>query len=233
VHDVLLLAADAQPFAERLVLAAVPPILGGLIIGGALQWVASRVQTRREEHNLRHELVKDMTQFANALYMATQLYWRVNTGRDPRREDELREVRRQLDEQYLASRTAGLVLETRLAAHFTADEVRQRWHRTMDFLTVRYFQVLYPDTGADRAKRLARLYANNAKPSCTNVSAAELNDAQVVLTGYRRALDEATILALTAKLRTPDDLMTAYDHSAETAQRRAAEHPSGDVPAAP
>ena len=46
--------------------------------------------------------------------------------------------------------------------------------------------------------------------------------AQVVLMGYRRALDEATILALTAKLRTPDDLTRAYDHSAETARQRAA-----------
>jgi hypothetical protein len=227
VNELFTLAAES--LSSRLLVAAVTPILGGLIISGGIQMAAWKAQKRREEHDLRHAFVMEMTEVANALYMSTQLYWRVNTGRDAARKGELPELRGQLDDQYLKTRTAGLVLESRLEAYFTSDQVRQRWHRTIDFLTVRYFQVLYPDRGAERACRLARLYENNAKPSCTNVSEDELNKAQVVLQGFRQSLSEASILALTATLRDRKALDDAFREADRRAEERANEHPEAEV----
>jgi hypothetical protein len=88
MNEVSMLAAETQSLSSRLLVAAVTPLLGGLLIGGALQLIAWRAQKRGEEHELRHALVKEMTEAANALYMATQLYWRVNTRRDPARQAE-------------------------------------------------------------------------------------------------------------------------------------------------
>jgi hypothetical protein len=214
-----------ESLGSRLLVASVAPILGGLIIGGALQLVAWTAQRRNARHELRHELVQEMTEAASSLYMATQLFWRVNTGRDPQRRDDLAQIRKDLDEQYLRSRTTGLVLESRLDAYFVKEDARRKWHRTMDFLTVRYFQVLMPDGGKERADRLAKVYKANAKPSCTGVSEERLNNAQEVLKGFRQALSEASIYVLTGAIRSKIELNEALADSARRAEERSKEHP--------
>jgi hypothetical protein len=99
----------------------------------------------------------------------------------------------------------------------------------MDFLTVSYYQVLYPDKGEERARRLAELYKENAKPSCTNVTVDRLNSAPAVLQGFRQALSEASILVLTDKLRNRKAFDAAYGVSGPTAEDRANEHSPGEV----
>jgi hypothetical protein len=61
------------------------------------------------------------------------------------------------------------------------------------------------------------------------VSADQLNNAQVVLQGFRQALSEAAILALSEKLRGRKDLQIAYRESGRRAEERANEHPLEDA----
>jgi hypothetical protein len=180
----------------------------------------------REERALRRSLVEEMTSTASALYIQTQLYWRVSTDRDPtRKAGDLPELRKALDAQYVKSFTAGLELESRLDSYFVSDQVWRRWHRTMDFLTVRYFQVLVPDKGEAQAERLKGLYETNSKRTCTDTDVVSLNKARTVLMGYRKALREASLLVLTARLRDASALDSAYQESGKRAEELAAEHP--------
>jgi hypothetical protein len=217
-------AADGEGFWYRAGVAAVGPvisaILGGLIIGAIVQQVAQRAQERQARRNLRNALVAEVTDAAGALYMQTQMFWRMITGRVPAGKDELSAAQTRLDEQYTKSRVAGLVLENRLDVYFASDEPRQKWHRTMDFLTVRYFQVLEPDKGVTRAARLRKLYEANAKPECTGLNTEQLNSAKRVLQGYRTALREATTAILTAEFRDQASLKAAHDDSAKVAAQR-------------
>jgi hypothetical protein len=167
-----------------------------------------------------------MTDTASALYIQTQLYWRVSTGRDPvRNAGDLPELRRELDAQYVKSFAAGLELESRLDAYFVSKEVFRRWHRTMDFLTVRYFQVLVPDESKARLARLNGLYVTNAKPTCTDTDPVRLNKAKTVLAGYRQALREASLLVLTAPMRDRPSFDAAYQESGKRAEELADAHP--------
>jgi hypothetical protein len=221
----LLAAADTEGFWFKAGIAAIGPlfgaIVGSLIIGLFIQGVTRRAQERREKLDLRHELVQRMNEAANGLYMQTQMYWRATTGRDTGLDTA--ELREDLDTQYVKSRVDGFVLESRLDNYFSSDDPRQKWHRAMDFLTVRYFQVLEPDKGLTRAKRLERLYRANVGPECTGSSIDQLNRATVVMTGYRRALREATIGVLTEGFRDERSFKTAYRESGRVAVERAAQ----------
>jgi hypothetical protein len=219
------IAADGEGFWYKAGVSAVGPvisaILGGLIIGVIVQWVARRTQERQGERSLRNALVAEVTDAADALYIQTQMFWRVVTGRSSSGKGELSTAQAQLDEQYRKSRVVGLVLESRLDVYFASDEPRRKWHRTMDFLTVRYFQVLAPDKGAARAARLRKLYEANAKPECTGLNTEQLNSAKQVLNGYRTALRETTTAILTTKFRDEASLRAAHDDSAKVAAQRA------------
>ena len=227
--------AEGESFWYKASVAAVGPvvtaILGGLIIGVIVQQIARRAQERQVQRNLRNELVAEVTDAAGALYMQTQMFWRVITGRVPAGKDEL-SARAELDAQYTKSRVAGLVLENRLDVYFASDEPRLKWHRTMDFLTVRYFQVQKPDKGTARAARLRKLYEANAKPECTGLNIEQLNSAKRVLHGYRTALRETTTAILTAEFRDEASLKAAHDDSAKVAAQRAVQDqadPDADV----
>src|SRR5438105_7183585 len=187
--------STGQGLLHDLALAVVGPIvaalLGSLVIGLFVQRVARRAQDRRADHDLRHELIDEMVRAASALYLQTQTYWRAATRRDPRPQD-LAELRRRLDDQYVQSRVDGLVLENKLGVYFASADPQRKWHKTMDLLTVRYFQVLEPDGGRDRATRLRNLYLENEGEDHAGLNVAALNDAKKVLDGYRRGLREAT-----------------------------------------
>jgi hypothetical protein len=232
--------ATTFTFAQQLLLNIAGPLLtaivGTLLIGLVVGRITRKAQERREdqllrgalgreERALRQSLIEEMTDTASALYIQTQLYWRVSTDRDPTRNaGDLPDLRKELDAQYVKSFTAGLELESRLDSYFVSDEVWRRWHRTMDFLTVRYFQVLVPDKGEARAERLKGLYKTNSKPSCTDTDVASLNTAKTVLTGYRKALSEASLLVLTMPLRDTGALTATYKESGKRAEELAADH---------
>jgi len=200
------------PFSERLTLAVVGPlvsaVLGTLIIGGLIQLITSRAQSkrskddreleqRREDNALRHELLSDMTEAASALYLATQTYYRAKTNQPPLPRDELAAARKALDEQYQKSRSRGEVLESRLAAYFETSKPEEDWHKVTDLLTVRYFQLI------DRASE--GLYQENAKGrggrEHSGLTAVELRNPKEVLNAYRAALREATSAILGESLR--------------------------------
>jgi hypothetical protein len=226
------------PFSERLTLAIVGPlvtvILGTLIIGGLIQLITSRSQNRRakeeqrleqrrSDNNLRHELLSDMTEAASALYLATQRYWRAKRDKQERESSwrarrswwprrgkqalvvqEVSDARKALDDQYHKSRARGEILESRLSAYFASSEPQETWHKVMDLLTVRYFQVIGTDT-----EKLNRLYRDNEKGfngkehsglTMEQFRASE-KDSKVLLDAYRAALNEAAEVVRTESLR--------------------------------
>lgn len=206
----LVLAQATAPFGERLLLAAVGPlvtvVVGSGLIGLALWKVTNRAQQRREDaardleqqradHELRHDLLAEATRIAATLYLTTQHYWRVYS--DGAGGEELAAARTALDRQYRESRVDAAVLEARLDALYSREEVAEAWHRVDDLLTVRYMQLI------ERAT--PRLLAENAMGRGGRVhsglTAAELRRPKTVLTAYHGALRAATRLILTAPLR--------------------------------
>jgi hypothetical protein len=204
------------PFSERLTLAIVGPlvtvVLGTLIIGGLIQLIASRAQNKRAEEDrkleqqrsdsaLRHELLSDMTDAASALYLATQRYGRAKTETPALDQRELSEVRRILDEQYHKSRTRGQILESRLSAYFEESEPQETWHKTMDLLTVRYFQLVGRATdGLFRENEKGYNGKEHSGLTVEQLKASEKNS-KILLDAYRAALNEATEVVLTESLR--------------------------------
>jgi hypothetical protein len=200
------------PFSERLTLAIVGPlvtvILGTLIIGGLIQLITNRAQNRRAKEDqkleqrrsdnaLRHELLSDMTEAASALYLAAQRYSRAKRDRSAQAQQELSDARKALYEQYHKSRTLGEILESRLSAYFEVSEPQETWHKVMDLLTVRYFRVI------DRAT--PQIYEVNEKgfegKEHSGLTVDQLKVDKTILDSYRAALKQATEVVLTEPLR--------------------------------
>lgn len=188
--------------ALRSVSPAVAAVIGTLLFGSVAAWITRRAQDRRAAYELRHELVRDMTTAASTLYLQTQHYWRVQrgtaggaaaaasastaTGTPAAGADEgevVAQARTELDAHYLEARVAGEVLERRVTAYFLSDRPRELWHRTMDLLTVRYFQLIDQATPALRRA--------NAGAGHTGLTAAALANPGPVLAAYHEALRDA------------------------------------------
>jgi hypothetical protein len=114
-----------QNFWEQLLLRSVGPLLtavvGTLIIGTFVAWITRKAQERRAdnqlqeerihaENQLRLQLIAQMTEAASSLYMATQNFWR-KKNREQVGSDELTQLRKELDQQYQASRVVGEMIE--------------------------------------------------------------------------------------------------------------------------
>ena len=104
----------------------------------AIARITVRAQRRREEQQLRHDLIVGMAETASGLYLATQRYW-IARDRENARPEQLQALRTWLDERYHESRGRGEALEARLRVIFGLGQARQHWHATMDLLTVRYY----------------------------------------------------------------------------------------------
>jgi hypothetical protein len=197
-----------DPFWQRALLQSVGPVvtavIGTLLFGSVAAWIARRAQDRRARYELRQQLIGELTEAASALYLHTQHYWRVlQQGREgevnppsgmkqdgpagPTPALTKSTARQELDEQYLKSRVAGQVLESRLSAYFASEHPRDCWHRTMDLLTVRYFQLI--DLATERLRR------ENAGPEHSGLTSEGLKNPKLVLRTYRESLD-ATIEAV-------------------------------------
>lgn len=73
-------------FWRSVVLQAIGPLItvfvGSLVIGPLAAGITARVQRRREEQQLRHDLIVGMAETTSALYLATQRYWRAKDPND-------------------------------------------------------------------------------------------------------------------------------------------------------
>ena len=215
-------AADSQlPLWDRLLVAAVGPLVT-VLIGGLVVWgVTSTVQRRREQADrvrdekradlvrnedlnsrddaLRQDIVGTMTETAASLYLMTQHYWRAKCDLRKAPHDEgfiaaLTELRPRLDAQYLESRKAGEALESRLGGYFTSPQPRMKWHQVMDLLTVRYFQLVDRDT--------QQLYKDNEGPDHSGLSIDQMRtERKLLLETYRKTLKEAVGSVFDEQLR--------------------------------
>jgi len=176
-----------DPFWQRAVLAAIGPIVaafvGTLGIGMFAARITERIQQRRQDRDLREQIIVEMTQTAGTLYFETQRYWRA-TKLEVTSQERLAALRMSIDERYHSARVAGEALEMRLRVYFSTDRPRQLWHATMDLLTVRYFQVIDLATQA--------LLSANAGPEHSGLTVDQLRDDKLVLNTYRARILEAT-----------------------------------------
>ena len=176
-----------DPFWQRAVLAAIGPIVAALVgtlgIGLFAARITARAQQRRQDRDLREQIIVEMTQTAGTLYFETQRYWRA-TKREATSPERLAELRMSIDERYHSARVAGEALEMRLRVYFSTDRPRLLWHATMDLLTVRYFQVV--DLATDALLRA------NAGPEHSGLTVDQLKDVKLLLDTYRARILEAT-----------------------------------------
>jgi hypothetical protein len=176
-----------DPFWQRVVLAVISPlvaaVVGTLGIGLLAARITEHAQRRRQDRDLREQIIVEMTQTASAIYFETQLYWRATT-REATSPERLAALRTSLDERYHGARCAGEALETRLRVYFATEKPRLLWHATMDLLTVRYFQVIGLATDA--------LLRANAGPEHSGLEVDQLKNPKLVLDTYRARLLEAT-----------------------------------------
>jgi hypothetical protein len=194
-------------FWEKLLLQSVGPlvtaVVGTLIIGTFVAWITRKAQERRADDQLREErtraenqlrlqLIGQMTEVASSLYMATQNFWRKkNVERVG--SDELDQHRKELDQQYRASRVLGEVIERRLEAYFLSSDPKMLWHATMDLLTVRYFHLIGLTTD--------NLLRANAGKEHTGLSVEQLTDQKLVLQTYREKLIQSAQAVLKGPIR--------------------------------
>jgi hypothetical protein len=194
-----------ENFWEKLLLQSVGSLLtavvGTLIIGLVVASITRKAQERRADSQLREErtraenqlrlqLIGQMTEAASSLYMATQHFWR---KKDVEKvgNDELEQHRKELDQQYRASRVLGEAIERRLEAYFLSSDPKVLWHATMDLLLVRYFHLIGLTTN-----NLLRL---NAGEGHTGLSVEQLTNQKLVLKTYR----EKVITSAQAVLKGP------------------------------
>jgi hypothetical protein len=137
-------------FWQELILQSVGPLITVVGIGFVANLITRRAQDRREENQLRHELIRQMTEPAWSLYFATRDYWLTREESQHAREDP--ELRKELEEQFRASRAAGEALENRLDAYFDSPEPKRLWHATMDLLRVQYLHYIKSPQSVDQWK---------------------------------------------------------------------------------
>jgi hypothetical protein len=186
------------PFWQLAILQSIGPLItvliGTLAIGFLASRITARAQQRREDQQLRHNLIVEMAEAASALYLATQRYWRAR-DRDKATADQLQTLRTWLDERYHEVRVRGQALETRLGVAVQFRDAKRHWHATMDLLTVRYFQLTDPDNNAALDR--------NAGEEHSGLSSAELRNPQIVLDAYHKRLDQA-VNAVRTELLAPE-----------------------------
>lgn len=156
-----------DPVWLRILIQAIGPLIsatvGTLIFGTFIATIARRAQDRLRDHELRKQLIADMTTNVNSLYLSTQRFWRERgkpdttmaypgltiaewlEPKDPKDPGEKERISKQVEtlhEQYHKTRAEGHAIEAQLAALFVSDEPKSKFHAATDLLTVRYFQLV-------------------------------------------------------------------------------------------
>jgi len=192
---------------EKVLVQAVGPlvtaVVGTLIIGTFVAWITRRAQERRAdsqakeeklraENQIRLQLISQMTEAASGLYITTQSYWR-KKDIEKAGSEELAQHRKELDQQYRATRIVGEVIERRLEVYFSSSESKMLWHATMDLLTVRYFHLIGLTT--------ENLLERNAGGEHTGLTVEQLRDQSLILKTYREKLLMGTRAVLQGPVR--------------------------------
>ncbi len=192
---------------EKVLVQAVGPlvtaVVGTLIIGTFVAWITRRAQERRAdsqakeeklraENQIRLQLISQMTEAASGLYITTQSYWR-KKDIEKVGSEELAQHRKELDQQYRATRIVGEVIERRLEVYFSSSESKMLWHATMDLLTVRYFHLIGLTT--------ENLLERNAGGEHTGLTVEQLRDQSLILKTYREKLLMGTRAVLQGPVR--------------------------------
>lgn len=178
---------------------AATAIVGSLIIGGFIAWIARRAQFRREDRQIRDKLIEDITRTLGAVNIKLELYERFVIGPVDdiqRAPDELARRRDDLDAVYEASAATANSLESRLRAYFEGTSVAEAWHGAWDCLVVRYFSMIV----SDKAK-LEILYGENAGEGHSGLSVKQLTDIDTVRSRYQTLRNQVTEEVATFKLR--------------------------------
>jgi hypothetical protein len=162
----------------------VTALLALLIANLVTEWA----QRRKAAGEIREELASELTETANALYLALQTFWRA--ARDVPLEERrtsaaLEERRNELEVIYQNMRTRGQVLERRLQIYYADRHPAKAWHAVTDLLTVRYFLLLESDPG--RRRRIRNL---NAGVEHSGLTEEQLNQPKLLLETYRKSLDD-------------------------------------------
>jgi hypothetical protein len=103
----------------------------------------------------------------------------------PETQATLKALRAQLEETFVTSRRASIVLENRLVAYFKSDKPRRLWHQLWDRLTVRYYNQI------DRLSQT--ILQDNAGDERSGLSPEELRDFKFLSDTFRRSLKELTM----------------------------------------
>jgi hypothetical protein len=129
-----------RPFWQELVLSLVGPLLtaiiGTVLLGLWATWVTQRWQARKEDAELRESLTRELLEASSALYLALRHYEHLVDYPESWR--DMPAERKNLDDIYVRTRTAGDAIEHRLTARFASEDLARKWHSMMDLLTARY-----------------------------------------------------------------------------------------------
>jgi hypothetical protein len=180
--------------------ALVTAVVGSLIFGPIVQIIARRSQDRKEASTIRQQLIAEVTQVAGAASLALALFRRV--GEECRDADKALSRRRllfrreRLEEQHLAARVHGWVIERRLQVHFGEESKPVvAWHRTLDALNLQFLrltQQLSPSTPDVQAML-----------NHTDLSFEKVADFEAVSMTYERSLEDTAQRILCSHMLNP------------------------------
>ena len=181
----------SDPLWQRILVAGVGPVVTAGLALGVVNLVTGWAQRRRESWDVRAKLALEMSESANALYLAGQAFWRVaNTHGIPvsRRHtaEEIKDARDALSTVYKKTRLQFQVIATQLEMYFKATQTSQNWHQVIDLLSARYFLLV----DGDRERR-NKIRERNAGPDHSGLSVDELKRPKALLDAYRAALSNA------------------------------------------
>ena len=179
------------PLWQLVLLQAIGPMITVLFGTWAIARITARTRRRREEQQLRHDLIVEMAETASSLYLAAQRYSRVRDS-DNLDADQLQALRTWLDERYRECRGRGKALLTRLEVIFGPGPVRSHWGATIDLLTARYFQLTDPNKIVN--------FRGNAGEERSDLTVEALKNPKLVLGHYRQHLSEAVAAVRTEPL---------------------------------
>ena len=152
------------PLLGQMLVQSIGPLIA--IVGGsiAVNCVAKRYQERKDRLQMRIHLATEVVETANTLYLATQNFWRetVNTKTSLSlrlTSTDLAPHLQTMRDAYGTARLRGAVIEEELRTYFVSPLPAQKWHETMNRLTVRY-QLLVVSEGQQR-RRIRSQYASH------------------------------------------------------------------------
>jgi hypothetical protein len=178
----------SDPLWERILIAAVGPLLTAFLALFIINWVTALAQRRRDASDTRESLAGELTECGNTLYFGLQAFWR--SARKVKLADrstapELESARLRLDELYQRHRVMGKVLEQRLKIYYRDSAPAQNWHGAMSLLSARNFLLL---EGNEESR--AKIRRRNAGAEESGLSEKQLEDPDLIMRTYRQKLEE-------------------------------------------